>query len=157
AHMDHIGKIPKLVRDGFKGNIYSTEATRAIAEPLLRDELSLMLHDRGGSQHNALYSGEDIEHALSLWKGIHYHEPIKLGSLTLELFNSGHILGSSLVKLSREEKSIVFTGDLGGGNSPLLSHCEEPKDVQYLVMESVYGDRSRQDSDRRERLENVIE
>jgi metallo-beta-lactamase family protein len=75
----------------------------------------------------------------------------------MELLDSGHILGSAIVKLSRGGKAIAFTGDLGSGNSPLLPLCEEPAGVDYLVMESVYGDRTRNDADRKERLENVIE
>ena len=163
AHLDHIGRIPKLVRDGFKGTIYSTEATRALAEPLLQDELALMTHEHYNHAHHPdhpkdpLYTEVDIAHAFRLWKTVFYHQPLQLGGVKLELLNSGHILGSSMAKFSREGKSIVFTGDLGGGNSPLLSHCEEPTGINYLVMESVYGDRTRKDSDRRERLENVIE
>jgi metallo-beta-lactamase family protein len=160
AHLDHIGRIPKLIKAGFKGIIYSTEGTRVLTEPLLRDELALM--SRHEKHANApvvppLYEEKDIDEAFKLWKGLKYHEPLKLGSVTLELLNSGHILGSAIAKFSREGKSVAFTGDLGGGNSPLLPHCEEPAGVDYLVMESVYGDRTRTDNDRRERLENVIE
>lgn len=163
AHLDHIGRIPKLVKAGFKGTIYSTEGTHVLADPMLRDELSLMeSHERraaaaGQVKMPALYAEEDIAMSFKLWKGLTYHEPLKLGSVTLELLNSGHILGSAIAKFTREGKSIVFTGDLGGGNSPLLPLCEEPKGVDYVVMESVYGDRTRADLDRRERLENVIE
>jgi len=170
AHLDHIGRIPKLVKAGFRGTIYSTEATRALAEPLLRDELALMTHEpvpTGRQGHSRapkaapLYEEQDITETFKLWKGIGYHEPVKLGSVTLELLNSGHILGSAIALLRRgpegQAKSIAFTGDLGGGNSPLLPLCEEPDGINYLVMESVYGDRTRQDADRREQLENVIE
>ncbi len=162
AHLDHIGRIPMLVHAGFKGTIYSTEATRALVEPLLQDELSIMTHESEHARYGKppvppLYAEADIGHTLGLWKTLRYHEPVALGSTTLELLNSGHILGSAMAKLTREGKSIVFTGDLGGGNSPLLAHCEEPKGINYLVMESVYGNRTRKDSDRREQLENVIE
>jgi metallo-beta-lactamase family protein len=164
AHLDHIGRIPKLVKAGFKGTIYSTEGTRVLTEPLLRDELALMArHEKHASAPIVppLYTEVNIEETFKLWKGLSYHEPITLGSVTLELLNSGHILGSAIAKFSREtegiKRSIAFTGDLGGGNSPLLPLCEEPQGVDYLVMESVYGDRTRTDSDRRERLENVIE
>jgi len=160
AHMDHIGRIPKLVKDGFKGVIYSTEATRALAEPLLRDELALMMHEKHPRNTDApapLYDEANIERSFALWKGISYHEQTPLGSVTLELLNSGHILGSAIAKFSRDGKSIAFTGDLGSGNSPLLPLCEEPAGIDYLVMESVYGDRTRNDTDRKERLENVIE
>ncbi len=159
AHLDHIGRIPKLVKAGFKGTIYSTEGTRVLTQPLLHDELALMTHERHGRAPALppLYSEEDITETFKLWKGLTYHEPLQLGSVTLELFNSGHILGSAIAKFSRGGKSVAFTGDLGGGNSPLLPLCEEPAGVDYLVMESVYGDRTRSDTDRRERLENVIE
>ncbi len=163
AHLDHIGRIPKLVKAGFRGTIYSTEATRVLAEPLLRDELALMTreHHKRAPQVAPLYEEKDIEEAFRLWKGSTYHKPLQLGSVTLELLNSGHILGSAIAKFTREadgvKKSIAFTGDLGGGNSPLLPLCEEPSGIDYLVMESVYGNRTRSDSDRRERLENVIE
>jgi metallo-beta-lactamase family protein len=163
AHLDHIGRIPKLVKAGFKGTIYSTEGTRVLTEPLLRDELALMMHENHKSHIPAvpLYEEKDIDAAFTLWKGLKYHEPLKLGSVTLELLDSGHILGSAIAKFTREaegiKRSIAFTGDLGSGNSPLLPQCEEPTGVDYLVMESVYGDRTRADSDRRERLENVIE
>ena len=164
AHLDHIGRIPKLVKAGFRGTIYSTEGTRVLTEPLLRDELALM--SRHEKHHSApvvppLYEEKDIDEAFTLWKGLNYHEPLQLGSVTLELLNSGHILGSAIAKFTRHDggqaRSVAFTGDLGGGNSPLLPLCEEPEGVDYLVMESVYGDRTRTDSDRRERLENVIE
>ena len=160
AHLDHIGRIPKLVKAGFKGTIYSTEGTRVLTEPLMRDELALMSHHE---KHHAapivapLYEEKDIDETFKLWKGLNYHQPITLGSVTLELLNSGHILGSAIAKFSRDGKSVAFTGDLGGGNSPLLPLCEEPVGVDYLVMESVYGNRTRTDNDRRERLENVIE
>jgi metallo-beta-lactamase family protein len=159
AHLDHIGRIPKLVKAGFKGVIYSTEGTRVLTAPLLHDELALMAHERHGRAPAIppLYSEEDITETFKLWKGLQYHEPLQLGSVTMELFNSGHILGSAIAKFSRGGKSVAFTGDMGGGNSPLLPLCEEPEGVDYLVMESVYGDRTRTDSDRRERLENVIE
>ncbi len=158
AHLDHIGRIPKLVKAGFKGTIYSTEGTRVLTEPLLRDELMLMMHENHKNPTQPpLYEEKDIDAAFKLWKGLNYHEPLKLGSVMLELLNSGHILGSAIAKFSRGGKSIAFTGDLGSGNSPLLPRCEEPTGVDYLVMESVYGDRTRTDADRRERLENVIE
>lgn len=144
AHIDHIGKIPKLVRDGFKGKILSTEATLAMAEPLLLDSMELLAHD--AQKHNLpeLYDKANIHAALSLWEGIGYHEPRDIGGgFTIEFLDAGHILGSAMVKVTRGGKSMVFTGDLGGGNSPLLSPHEKLSGVDYLLMESVYGDRVR--------------
>ncbi|MDO8548126.1 MAG: MBL fold metallo-hydrolase [bacterium] len=159
AHIDHIGRIPLLVKRGFKDKIISTEATKAIAEPLLLDSMELLAHVARQSGREPLYDEKDIAVAMKLWEGHAYHEKISLpDGITLEFLNSGHILGSAMVKFSREGKSIVFTGDLGGGNSPLLKESEIPKGIDYLVMESVYGNRIQaQKEHRREALEDVIE
>lgn len=144
AHIDHIGKIPKLVKDGFKGKILSTEATRAMAEPLLLDSMTLLAHDATKHGLPELYDKDNIHAALSLWEGINYHEPREIaGGFTVEFLDAGHILGSAMVKVSRGGKTMVFTGDLGGGNSPLLAPYEKLGAVDYLLMESVYGDRVR--------------
>lgn len=159
AHVDHIGRIPKLVKDGFKGRIISTEATKALARPMLMDSQELLLHDAHKHGREPLYDENDIERAIGLWEAVYYHKKIDLaGGFTLEFLNSGHILGSGLVHIEREGKSIVFTGDLGGGNSPLLSPAEVPNGTTYLVMESVYGNRIKdKEENPRDALENIIE
>ena len=158
AHIDHIGRIPLLVKRGYKGPVISTEATLALAEPMLEDAMGLMRADAKRHGREELYNEDDIAAALKQWRGISYHEPQKLGGVTLEFLDSGHILGSAMAKFSRAGHSIVFTGDLGGGNSPLLPLCENPAGIDYLVMESVYGDRVRpDDSNRLDQLENLIE
>jgi len=159
AHIDHIGRIPFLVKRGFKGKIISTEATKAIAEPLLLDSMELLAHAARQAGREQLYDERDVANAMKLWEGRSYHEEIPLpDGVTLELLNSGHILGSAMAKFTREGKSIVFTGDLGGGNSPLLMEAEVPKGINYLVMESVYGNRIQAKKEhRREALEDVIE
>ena len=159
AHIDHIGRIPKLVRDGFAGKIFSTEATRALAEPLLLDSMELLAHDAQKHGREQLYNEADIAHAMSLWEGIPYHATQALADqISFELLDSAHILGSAMVRFEREGKHVVFTGDLGSGNSQLLPPLDERADTQYLVMESVYGDRVRgPEEDRRGKLENCIE
>jgi metallo-beta-lactamase family protein len=148
AHIDHIGRIPKLVKDGFRGKIISTEVTRAIAGPLLMDSMELLRHDATKHGREELYNEDDIKKALSLWEGISYHEKQEIGGgLSFEFLDAGHILGSAMVRLSRGEKTMVFTGDLGGGNSPLLSPYEKLGKIDYLLMESVYGDRTRANDD----------
>lgn len=158
AHIDHIGRIPKLVKDGFKGTILSTDATRALAEPLLHDAFEIMTHDAHKSGKDPLYAKEHIRQAFELWKPLEYKHPFDLpDNVTLELLDSGHILGSAMAQFSRNGVHVVVTGDLGGGNSPLLHTGETPKDAKYMVMESVYGDKKREDGNRREKLENIIE
>lgn len=159
AHIDHIGRIPKLVRDGYAGKILSTDATKALAEPMLYDALELNRHDALKHNREPLYSEADIVQALSQWETTDYHSARDLGDdVHFEFLNSGHILGSAMAKFTRGDRSVVFTGDLGGGNSPLLAFAEVPTGIQYLVMESVYGDKKREDdSNRRDLLENYIE
>src|SRR3989338_6164952 len=133
--------------------------THALAGPLLMDALSITSHSAERAGREMLYEEADINRALGLWSGIGYHEKVALpDGVELELFDAGHILGAAMVRLSREGRSIVFTGDLGGGNSPLLPPTEEVTGMTYLVMESTYGDKARpEDKQRRERLEDVIE
>ncbi len=159
AHIDHIGRIPKLVKEGFRGRIISTEATRALAEPLLLDSSELLLNEAEKHGLPKLYTSADVAAAMKLWEEVPYHKKIELqGGITAEFLDSGHILGSGMVRFERAGKKIVFTGDLGGGNSPLLKDPEDIEGTQYLVMESVYGDRVRnEDDNRREQLEDVIE
>lgn len=159
AHLDHIGRIPKLIKGGFRGEIISTKATRALAGPLLHDALELLTHSAKRHGREPLYSAQDVGEALKLWRGVDYHEKANLpGGCELELLDAGHILGSAMAKISRGGKAVVFTGDLGGGNSPLLPPCEDVSGAQYLVMESTYGDRDRPDDEQRlERLEDIIE
>jgi len=158
AHLDHIGLIPKLVKDGFKGTIISTKATKTLVEPLLLDALEILERAAQHRQRPPLYAEEDISHALRLWQGVGYHEKISLpGGVELELLDAGHILGSAMARFTRADKSIVFTGDLGGGNSPLLRPAEAVAPT-YLVVESTYGDRTRpDDAERVDKLEDTIE
>ncbi len=159
AHIDHIGRIPRLVKEGFRGRIISTEATKALSLPLLEDAMELLEQEARRCKREPLYTHADIEKAFSLWEDTTYHKPQALpGGFSLEFLDAGHILGSAMIKLSRAGKSIVFTGDLGGGNSPLLGPTESVRGATYLVMESVYGDRiRREDTARRDQLENYIE
>ena len=158
AHLDHIGKIPKLVKDGFKGSIISTKATLALAEPMLLDALEILARNAERHKRPELYAQKDVAQAIKLWRGIDYHEKIALpDGVELQLLDAGHILGSAMARFERGGKQLVFTGDLGGGNSPLLRPTEEVKPT-YLVMESTYGDKTRpDDAQRLERLENIIE
>lgn len=144
GHIDHIGRIPKLVKDGFRGKILSTEVTRAIAEPLLLDSMELLAHDAMKHGREELYNKEDIAKAMSLWEAVPYHEPRDIGGgFSVEFLDAGHILGSAMVRVARAGKVMVFTGDLGSRNSPLLAPHDKLGKVDYLLMESVYGDRTR--------------
>ncbi|MCA9364222.1 MBL fold metallo-hydrolase [Candidatus Kaiserbacteria bacterium] len=146
AHADHIGRIPKLVHDGFVGTIYSTIATKDLAAVMLRDAYKVMSYESERYGTARCYEMQDIDAALSLWKGVSYHDTTTLPDNIEAVFtDAGHILGSAMVTLTRGGKRFVFTGDIGNVPQPLLNPPEVPKGYDYLLMESVYGDRRHED------------
>ncbi|MSU44733.1 MBL fold metallo-hydrolase [Candidatus Nomurabacteria bacterium] len=158
AHVDHLGRIPKLIHEGFRGKIYSTEPTHALALPMLEDTAGI-LSKNTELNLDKIYNEENVKLALSLWQGFTYHEVIKITSdLEVSFLNAGHILGSAMVQFVYNGKKILFTGDLGNSPSMLLPDTEKVTDVDYLIMESVYGDRNHESrDDRRKFLEEIIE
>ncbi len=158
AHVDHLGRIPKLIHEGFRGKIFSTEPTHALASPMLEDTTGILSKSRDFDLAD-IYNEENIKIVLSLWQGFKYHEPIKiLENLEVSFLDAGHILGSAMIQFVYNGKKIVFTGDLGNSPSPLLPDTEVITDADYLIMESVYGDRNHESrNDRRKNLERTIE
>lgn len=158
AHADHIGRVPKLVHDGFRGTIYSTPATRDLAALMFDDALGVMRNETERYGCEVLYEKEDAQRALGLWHTHEYHEPFDIGDASVEFLDAGHILGSSMMKFTRGGRTILFTGDIGNSPEPLLNDTEAPAGANYLVMESVYGDRLHEDrAERREHLKNAVE
>ncbi|KKR62144.1 hypothetical protein A2643_02145 [Candidatus Nomurabacteria bacterium RIFCSPHIGHO2_01_FULL_39_220] len=158
AHVDHLGRVPKLISEGFRGKIYSTEPTRALASPMLEDTADIL--SKNTELHiDKIYTPENIKSALSLWQGFKYGDVIKItDNLEVSFLNAGHILGSAMVQFIYNGKKIIFTGDLGNSPSPILPDTEKITDVDYLIMESVYGDRNHESrDDRRKFLEETIE
>jgi len=158
AHVDHLGRVPKIIDEGFRGKIYSTEPTKALALPMLEDTAGIL--SKNTDLHlDKIYTPENIKLALSLWQGFSYHQTIQITpSLSVSFLNAGHILGSAMIKFVYNGKSILFTGDLGNSPSPLLPDTEKVTDIDYLIIESVYGDRNHESrADRRRSLEETIE
>jgi metallo-beta-lactamase family protein len=158
AHVDHLGRIPKLIQDGFQGKIYSTKPTKDLASPMLLDTMTILSKNIEFGLEK-IYTEENIKLALSSWSGFDYHENIKLSdNLNAKLFNAGHILGSAMIEFIFNGKKILFTGDLGNSPSPILPDTEKVTDIDYMIMESVYGDRNHESRDnRRKFLEEIIE
>ena len=157
AHIDHLGRIPKLFADGFRGRIISTDATMALARPMLLDTAHIL----GGSKERDLsdiYNSSVVEKILELWEGVPYYQDINIDhGFRVQFKDSGHILGSAMVEFTYNEKKIVFTGDLGNSPSPILRDTDEIE-ADYLIMESVYGDRNHESRDERNKLlEKTIE
>ncbi len=158
AHVDHIGRIPKLIAQGFNGRIISTDATHDLALPMLMDTVNIMAHDVKHPGVKEMYTEQIVEKALSLWEGVPYYQDINIDhGFKCQFKDSGHILGSAMLEIYYGTKKIVFTGDLGNSPSPLLRDTD-PMEADYLIMESVYGDRNHEHRDeRRKMLEKVIE
>ncbi|MHB8651851.1 MAG: MBL fold metallo-hydrolase [Minisyncoccota bacterium] len=159
AHLDHVGRIPRLVKEGFKGSIYSTVPTKAIAQLVMVDSLGVLRKEAHREGKDPLYDEHDVERVMALWRTQEYRVTFDLSNgVSAILHDAGHILGSSMVELSRGDKKIVFTGDLGNSPAPLLHDTDHLERADYLVMEAVYGDREHEDRDRRRALlEDAIE
>ncbi|PIS13692.1 MAG: MBL fold hydrolase [Candidatus Tagabacteria bacterium CG09_land_8_20_14_0_10_41_14] len=158
AHLDHIGRIPKLVRDGFSGKIFSTGPTRDFAELSLIDSLGILTKEARRENKETFYSKEDVEKAMSLWEVLEYDEMFSLKDAEITLRDAGHILGSAMVEMKVEDKKILFTGDLGNPPVPLLKRPYEPKDIDYLIIESAYGDKEHEPEESRKiKIERAIE
>jgi metallo-beta-lactamase family protein len=158
AHIDHVGRIPKLVKDGFKGTIYSTPETLALARIMLADCVRVLGGEAKREGKKEIFSAEDVDHAFTLWKTIPYHVSTHFEEgFDVYLKDAGHVLGSSLIEITVNGKKIVFCGDLGNSPSPLLKDAEEVNDATYLVLDSVYGDRNHEPKELRvQKLEAVV-
>ncbi len=158
AHIDHIGRLPKLVKDGFSGDIYCTPATRSLALIMLLDSAKIQEYDyqfdrkkakkqgKAESGNKPLYTSEDVYEALSYFVTVNYGRKHRVSEELSILFkDAGHILGSASVVLEtgggEHAKKIAFTGDVGRPSRPILRDPAEIPEVDFLITESTYGDR----------------
>lgn len=168
AHLDHCGYLPRLVLDGFHGKIFATPATRDVAELILLDSAWLQEKDaefanrKGFSKHKPalpLYGVPDAERTLKLFRPVPFHQEVELpGGAKLLLRYAGHILGAATAQIDIDGKRIVFSGDLGRYDDPVM-HAPEavPDAADYIVIESTYGNRQHDRADPIEALGEVIE
>lgn len=173
AHLDHSGNLPTLVNQGFAGNIFATPATRDLCSVMLRDSALVQEQDarflnkrfvREGLPDRIvpLYDVEDAQKALEQIVALPLHRPMMIApGVTLTFFEAGHVLGSALSCLDIEDEGrrlrLLYTGDLGRPELPLLKPPETVKDVNVLLMESTYGNRTHADfSEVDEKLANVV-
>lgn len=140
SHIDHIGRVPLLVKRGYSGPIYSTAPTRDAASELLTDTQGIMMHQLGEGEL-PLYERTDIEDALELWETISYRVPFTIGDFTIEYFDAGHILGSASIRISAGGKTVTFSGDLGNIPAPLVKDTDYIHETDYALIESAYGGR----------------
>jgi len=159
AHIDHCGLLPKLVREGFQGKIYCTGATSEIAKIMLLDSARLQEEDAefkrrrhqregrtGPFPEVPLYTADDAEASFPLFAPVRYAEKVCIGEGVEATFHdAGHVLGSSMIKVTvsqgAERRTIVFSGDVGRWDKPILEDPSVFNEVDYILVESTYGDR----------------
>lgn len=158
SHLDHIGRLPSLVKAGFKGVIYSTGATKDFAELMLIDSEHLLAAEALREKREPLYNEKDIEQVIAMWHGLNYHDSVTVAGFKVELYDAGHILGSAIIHVEAEGKTIVFSGDLGNTPAPIIKPTEKIPLADYCLIESTYGDRIHKNVDqRREVLAKAVE
>lgn len=167
AHIDHSGALPRLYRQGYRGPIYCTPATRDLCAAMLEDSAEIQAQDaayinrkiqRNGAAMDPvepLYGQRDVIGTLELMVSVPYRKPVRIAEgVTLTYYDAGHVLGSAMVALDvdvvGERRRLVFSGDLGRRNMPLLRDPEVPPEASCLLMESTYGDRTHDPIERME-------
>ena len=158
AHIDHIGRLPKLIKSGFRGRIFSNPATREFAELMLSDSLGVLQKEAAKKNKKPFYEMGDITELMKLWETVEYGEKFKLHDFEVNFKDAGHILGSAMIELEKDGKKIVFTGDLGNPPMPLLRKTEEITDANILIIDSTYAGKNHEDiKERKLILERIIE
>ena len=157
AHIDHSGKLPLLYQRGFRGQIFATRATADLCDIMLRDSAHIQMFEAewknrkgqraGRAEVVPLYDINDAQGAINCLVGCDYDKKINLADgICIRFVDAGHLLGSSSIEIwikeNDVEKKIVFSGDIGNLNQPLIRDPQYVKDADYVVMESTYGDRS---------------
>ena len=173
AHIDHSGNLPQLVWQGFRGRVFARQSTTDLCDIMLRDSCFLQKRDleyinkrrrkEGKKLFEPLYDESDVTALMQLFVPTHLHEPREISrGITLEFFNAGHILGSALVQLDirsdhGHNHRLLFSGDLGQPNQPILRHYEYPSGADILLCESTYADKFHPSADDVElRLEKYL-
>ncbi len=175
AHLDHCGLIPKLVHEGFRGKIFCTAATGEISRIVLLDSAHLMQEDAEFKKKRhkkegrtspyptePLYTTEDAEKSFSLYSHVKYQQTVPVADgIEATFYDAGHIFGSSMIRVkisgNGEHRSILFSGDVGRWNKPILHDPTFAQDSDYIITESTYGNRIHKDEYKPEViLERVI-
>lgn len=170
AHIDHSGYLPRLVNEGFTGPVYCTSATASLLEIMLKDAAKLQEEEaefarkKGFSKHSSpqpLFNSKDAELALSLLKPHPYNTQVSVTDrVLLSFLDAGHILGSSIVSLAIigtvQKKTIVFSGDLGRYNQPLLRDPSLVHQADILFLESTYGNRLNKEENTEQKLAEIV-
>lgn len=158
AHLDHCGSLPTIYKAGFRGKIFSTPATKKLAELIMLDSAKVQLYNNRDNSGNEgiIYTEKDVYGALSLFQEVDYYKKFKvIGGVEAIFKEAGHILGSAITELylNGEKLPILgFSGDLGRKNMPILRDYDYFNNVKYLITESTYGGRLHSDLSEAKRI-----
>lgn len=157
AHIDHTGLLPLMAKEGFKGQIFATDATSQLCAIMLRDSAHIQEFEAEWKNRKALraglppvepmYNTMDAEAALALFVPCPYDETLRVeDGFNIRFRDAGHLLGSAFIEIwlreGEEETKLIFSGDLGNGGRPLIKDPTMPTDADYLIIESTYGNRN---------------
>ena len=168
AHLDHTGYLPRLVGQGFRGRVFCTPATADLTRIVLEDAAKLQEEDaeranrKGYSKHRPampLFTEEDAARAMMLLQPVGYERPMPVApGITAEFLNAGHLLGSAYARVHVEEtgKTILFGGDLGRYNRPILPDPSPVAEADVVLVESTYGDRVHEPDDDGRRMAEIV-
>lgn len=159
SHIDHIGRLPLLYKRGFRGKIYSTKPTAEFAKIFLEDTANLSLEKSQETGQEPLYEIQDVENVCKLFETYDYYQEFyPQGGINVKFYDAGHILGSAIIEVKAEGKTVIFSGDLGNPPVPILRDTDFIEKADYIVMESTYGSRNHAPFETRQlELERVIE
>ncbi len=163
SHADHSGRLPKLYKDGFRGQIFATKPTIDLSVIALEDNIDLIKEEAHKDGHEPLFRSGDLHQVFIGSRGVEYGEVLDLGNDIKATFHeAGHVLGSAIIEINwqnekEEQKTIYFSGDLGNYPTPLLRRFDMPNQAHYVVAESTYGDRIHDhNNDKKAKLKEII-
>jgi len=165
AHLDHSGYLPLLVKNGFAGMVYCTAATRDLCQILLPDsgrlqeEQSDYANRHGFSKHHPalpLYTEQDAVRSLKHLVAVDFEQDFSVAGFDIRLLPAGHILGAACIRLTRAGEVVLFSGDIGRLNDPVMCRPADVRQADYLVVESTYGNRAHDPADPCAKLGDII-
>ncbi|MGI6103555.1 MAG: MBL fold metallo-hydrolase [Patescibacteria group bacterium] len=153
AHLDHVGRLAKLVRDGFRGPIWCTPATKELAELIMLDAAKIMSHDELKFGDEPLYGEADVYQALGQCRTIDYGVKTEVApGVEVRFVDAGHILGSASVELWADGKKVLFSGDIGNAGAPIIRDPVTVAEADFVICESTYGGRQHESADQRQAM-----
>lgn len=157
AHFDHCGYLPVLIKEGFQGKIICSKLTMQLAQVILKDSAKVQQYDLNDKKiDQVLYDEYDVERTMSFFETKNIDKKYQLEDFNFQLYEAGHILGATSIVFSYKGQSICFSGDIGRQGDLIHKQPNLPRDIDYLVMESTYGDREHQENNASEILSENI-